>query len=51
MNYLPAKRLWVMALVLAFSVVVIPAKDIHVATTGTDMGDGTEASRHSMPTV
>ena len=31
-----------MTLVLAFSVIGISAKDIHVSTTGTDMGDGTE---------
>lgn len=31
-----------MTLVLAFSVIGISAKDIHVSTTGTDMGDGSE---------
>ena len=42
MKYLSDKRLWAVTLAVALSVTTLFAKDIHVATTGSDAGDGTE---------
>lgn len=41
-HLLSIKRFWTMSIVMVLSVVTLSAKDIHVATTGSDTADGSE---------